>query len=169
MRVLTVKQPWAWAIVHSGKDIENRVRSLGPYRGDVAIHAGLGWSEFGAEDWELRRAVCSDLLGWRADDGEVWAADTIEPDDPRFVRGAVIGVVDLTGTHAREDCWEATRRTTGPEGWACSRWAMEDHHHLVLANPRPLPRPIRARGMLGLWRPDADLLAAITEQLGEVA
>ena len=48
----------------------------------------------------------------------------------------------------------------------CSPWAMRDHRHLVLANPRPLPRPIPARGMLGLWRPDDGLLAAITEQLG---
>jgi hypothetical protein len=42
---------------------------------------------------------------------------------------------------------------------------MSDHHHLVLANPRPLPRPIPATGRLGLWRPDVDLLAAITEQV----
>ena len=37
-RVLCVKQPWAWAIVHGGKDVENRTwRS--PYRGLVLIHA----------------------------------------------------------------------------------------------------------------------------------
>lgn len=165
MRVLTVKQPWAWAIVHGQKDVENRVRSLGPYRGPVAIHAALGWSDFGAEDWEVRRAVASELLGWRADDGEVWAADTIEPDDPSFVRGAIIGVVDLVDVHA--DC------TENVDGYGhtptCSPWAMADHHHLVLANPRPLPRPITATGRLGLWRPDDALLAAITEQLAEVA
>ena len=28
MRVLTVRQPWAWAIIHGQKDVENRVRSL---------------------------------------------------------------------------------------------------------------------------------------------
>ena len=28
MRVLTVRQPWAWAIIHGGKDVENRVRNL---------------------------------------------------------------------------------------------------------------------------------------------
>ena len=41
MRILTVKQPWAWAIIHGQKDVENRTKSLGPYRGPVAIHAGL--------------------------------------------------------------------------------------------------------------------------------
>ena len=24
MKALTIKQPWAWAILHGGKDIENR-------------------------------------------------------------------------------------------------------------------------------------------------
>ena len=24
MKALTIKQPWAWAIIHAGKDIENR-------------------------------------------------------------------------------------------------------------------------------------------------
>jgi hypothetical protein len=42
MRALTVRQPWAWAIVHGGKDVENRTRNLaGSYRGPVAIHAAL--------------------------------------------------------------------------------------------------------------------------------
>ncbi len=172
MRVLTVRQPWAWAIVHGGKDVENRVRSLGPYRGPVAIHAGLGWSEFGAEDWEVRRAVCSLQVGWPADDGEVWAADTIEPDDPQFVRGAVIGVVDLADVHRSYECWRKPWKweTEDPvTGDYCSKWAMPDHHHLVLANPLPLPRPVPVTGRLGLWRPDDALLAAITKQMAEVA
>ena len=36
---LTVRQPWAWAIAHAGKDVENRTWRTG-YRGPVAIHAG---------------------------------------------------------------------------------------------------------------------------------
>lgn len=165
MRVLTVKQPWAWAIIHGGKDVENRVQSLGPYRGPVAIHAALGWSDFGAEDWELRRAICSDLLGWRADDGEVWAADTIEPDDPMFVRGAVIGVVNRWAEHRpRPGCCPnlGVRPFGGP-------WAMPDHWHSNLSDPRPLARPIPHRGGLGLRHAPADLVAAISDQLGEVA
>jgi hypothetical protein len=31
MRALTVRQPWAWAIVHGGKDIENRTRNIAGY------------------------------------------------------------------------------------------------------------------------------------------
>lgn len=39
MKALTVKQPWAYAIMHLGKDIENRTRHT-KIRGTVAIHAG---------------------------------------------------------------------------------------------------------------------------------
>lgn len=39
MKALTVQQPWAWAIVHGGKDIENRTQAWS-YRGPLAIHAG---------------------------------------------------------------------------------------------------------------------------------
>lgn len=143
MRVLTVRQPWAWAIIHSGKDVENRTRSLGPYRGPVAIHAGLG-------------AYAKDTAASRLH-AAAHGAET--PTTLHF--GAVIGVVDLVDVHA--DCTEMVEGHGHTP--ACSQWAMPDHHHLVLANPRPLPRPIPATGRLGLWRPDDTLTAAIHEQL----
>jgi hypothetical protein len=36
---LTVRQHWAWAIMHAGKDVENRVRGI-RHRGTLLIHAG---------------------------------------------------------------------------------------------------------------------------------
>ena len=39
MRALSINQPWAWAIVEAGKDIENRVWRTN-YRGKFWIHAG---------------------------------------------------------------------------------------------------------------------------------
>lgn len=38
MKALSVKQPWAWAILH-GKPVENRTWYTG-YRGPILIHAG---------------------------------------------------------------------------------------------------------------------------------
>lgn len=38
MKALSIQQPWAWTILHSGKDIENRRWST-PIRGRVLIHA----------------------------------------------------------------------------------------------------------------------------------
>ena len=46
MRILTVRQPWAWAIIHGGKDVENRVRNIaGDYHGPIAIHAAKAGKE----------------------------------------------------------------------------------------------------------------------------
>lgn len=149
--VLTLQQPWAWAVIFAGKSVENRTRSLGPYRGPVAIHAGLTWSRFGARF--LQR------LG-------------IEPPDG-LTRGAVIGVVDLVDQHHAGDpgC---------PTTEGCSPWAMTHQDlpeqpahpahpmaHLVLANPRALDSPVEARGRLGLWRPDPDLANQIRARLTE--
>ncbi len=39
MKAITIKQPWAWAIIHNGKDIENRTWKT-KYRGKILIHAG---------------------------------------------------------------------------------------------------------------------------------
>ena len=46
MKAITVKQPWAWAIAHADKDIENRGTNLKCVEpgGIIAIHAGKGWA-----------------------------------------------------------------------------------------------------------------------------
>jgi hypothetical protein len=38
MKALSIRPPWAWAIVRCGKDVENRTWYTG-YRGEVLIHA----------------------------------------------------------------------------------------------------------------------------------
>ena len=45
---LSIRQPWAWAIAHSTKRLENR--SLGavrhmPHRGPICLHASLGMTQ----------------------------------------------------------------------------------------------------------------------------
>lgn len=71
MKVLTIRQPWAWAILFAGKDIENRTWRT-HYRGPLAIHAGARIES----DAELPRRVSS-------------------PDSDDLVRSAILGVVDL--------------------------------------------------------------------------
>ena len=41
MKALSIRQPWAWLIVHAGKDIENRNWNTS-YRGFFYIHAAKG-------------------------------------------------------------------------------------------------------------------------------
>lgn len=72
MKVLTVKQPWAWALIHGPKRIENRTWETS-YRGPLLIHAGKSRTALGDEE---------DLL-----------PDLPSPNQLSF--GAIIGVVDL--------------------------------------------------------------------------
>lgn len=149
MRILTVRQPWAWAIIHGGKDVENRARNIaGSYRGPVAIHAAL-------EREKLVWSRVEELAGER------WR----EEDD---VRGAIIGVVDIVGVHDSRDDGCGTRKGTARLGERiplCSEWADPWSHHLVLANPRPLFEPIPFKGALGLRHLDDDTTARIEVQL----
>lgn len=164
MRILTVRQPWAWAIVHGGKDVENRVRNIaGGYRGSVAIQAGRASFEDDGQFWEVRRAITSEINGWPAGDGEVWASDLVEPTDPRFIYGAIIGVVDLVDVHSPFPGEGAVRGDT------CSPWAEPDAWHLMLANPRALDEPIPYTGALGMRRLDPETILAITQQIGRVS
>jgi len=74
-RVLTIRQPWAWAIVHGGKDVENRSWPTNR-RGTLLIHAG---SAFEADGYEVVRQL----------------ATRQPPPASDLVRGAIIGVVEL--------------------------------------------------------------------------
>jgi len=44
VKAITVRQPWAHAIIHFGKDIENRSWPTN-HRGRIAIHAATGMSK----------------------------------------------------------------------------------------------------------------------------
>lgn len=41
MKALSIRQPWAWLIIHGGKDIENRSRRT-HLRGRIYVHASQG-------------------------------------------------------------------------------------------------------------------------------
>ena len=46
MKALSIKQPWAWAILHAGKDVENRTWAT-TMRGGILVHASKGVDESG--------------------------------------------------------------------------------------------------------------------------
>jgi len=63
MKALTVRQPWAWAIVFAGKDIENRTwKSKYCYGSTIAIHAG-----YNLESSDLLPAEVKKLLPEKID------------------------------------------------------------------------------------------------------
>jgi len=172
MRILTVRQPWAWAIIHGGKDVENRVRNLaGDYRGPIAIHAGLGY-----DDDHDRQLVGAAVGNWRRANPGVSSADNPDPMQSRPVwyghRGRIIGVVDLYAVHHAESCHGRTvveevnpNLVRGYHAATCSPWAERDVWHLRLTNPRPLATPIPYKGALGLRRLDTTTIDLIQKEL----
>ncbi|WP_374978123.1 hypothetical protein ACEYYH_10605 [Microbacterium trichothecenolyticum] len=129
--ILTVRQPWAWALIHGGKDVENRSRSLGHYRGPVLIHAAKAFDEEARDraSWPALR----DALALRQDAHS------------QLPLGVILGVADLTDVHDDD------------EGKPCSPWAEWLEHHHVFANPRALDEPIPYRGNLGLRKTSFDI------------
>ena len=89
MKALSVRQPWAWTTIYGGKDIENRQRPT-HIRETIAIHASLS----PAPDWEMPARVRK------------------PPPEEEWVRGAILGFVDLV------DCAEGhpSKWFEGPYG-----------------------------------------------------
>ena len=169
MRILTVRQPWAWAIIHGGKTVENRPRNIaGGYRGPVAIHAGLTYDKDSHErSRTLREAQDRAAVAVGAEvfsGGYLWDFGAPDPRSQWSIMGAIIGVVDLVDVHLCSG--------------GCSPWAhgpvdlgrgVRDLFHMELTNPRPLAEPIPYTGALGLRDlavRDPETVLAITRQIG---
>lgn len=83
MYVLTVRQPWAWAIFHAGKDVENRSYAT-RYRGRIGVHAA--------------RRVDHEALA------ELTGAGFKVPDD--LPVGMIVGTVEIDGcTRKSQSRW----------------------------------------------------------------
>ncbi len=145
MRLLSVRQPWAWQILHEHKDVENRIIPTSGYRGWVAIHAA--------------RTPDDEALGLLPAVPPRWVDA-----ERQFEYEAVIGVVRLVDVHDASWCGEDQY---GRPLEMCSPWALRSFLHLVLTDPHPLPQPIPRIGRLGLGlaRPDRHLVEKVCEQL----
>lgn len=81
LRALSVRQPWAHAIVHLGKDIENRQRRHS-HRGLTLIHASAGMT---GEEW---------LAGFQFQQSRGLDEKRL-PLGGDLQRGGIIGAVDI--------------------------------------------------------------------------
>lgn len=132
MRALTLTQPWAWLVVHGGKDIENR-RWNTKYRGTFLIHAAKGMkeSDFDAA-WGYARGVCQNLA-WRLLDVKHGAG---------FERGGIVGMADIFDVIPPSD-GEVTLFRKEP-------WHMDAQFGFRLRDARPLTF-LPCKGALGFW------------------
>lgn len=120
---LSVRQPWAWAIIYAGKDIENRSWQATNYglvvRGRKAIHAAKGMTR---DEYDDASTFIRRDMGLKC------------PDPADLARGAIIGSVDVVDVVKESD----SKWFFGPRG-------------LVLRDPHPCD-PIPCRGALGYFK-----------------
>lgn len=124
----SVRQPWAWAIIHAGKDVENRsagaIKWMRPVLGGepmrIAVHASKG----------LTRDEYEDARDFMAGIGV-----TCPPAD-MLLRGGIIGSIEVGGL-------------VDPRNGDGSKWWMGGHG-LKLRHPEACTfRPVT--GALGLF------------------
>jgi hypothetical protein len=124
VRALSIRQPWAWLIIHAGKDIENRDWRT-TFRGRILVHASKGMTPD-----EYRDAIDTARAARRGvpEDQRITA-----PSFATMQRGGFVGTVEIV------DCVESS---TSP--WFFGRYGF------VLRNPKPLPF-VPYRGALGFF------------------
>lgn len=120
MLAISVRQPWAWAIVYAGKPIENRTWRTS-HRGRLLIHAAKGMSQEEYDDfrdfYEMVIVASNPLVA-----PPLLAFD-------KLARGGIVGCGTLT------DC---VRQHPSP--WFSGPYGF------VLADVEPVPfRPYRGR------------------------
>jgi hypothetical protein len=142
MKALTVRQPWASAIIWGGKDIENRSwkppKSLMP--GDrLAIHAGKASFniDLALRTFKNQPEVIKELF---------------QVDLRRIAYGAIIGTVYLDGIihsqYHNDDEIDNEWIDRNCAYWWC------------LSDPQPC-EPVYVKGRQGLWEIDGELIKPI--------
>lgn len=99
MKVIVVRQPWAWLIVNGFKDVENRSWAT-QYRGPLLIQASA------------RRPTRADM-----DEDRKYARKRGVELPEEFDLGGIVGIARL------DDCVSKSRSKwfEGPEGWVLSK------------------------------------------------
>jgi hypothetical protein len=152
---ISVRQPWAWALVVGAKPIENRARTYRPIKhsGQVGIHASKASDEEDFHDPRIRAALAErGLIGNGLKVRDV------------FAFGAIIGTVNITDCHPAK--WIPVGYDT-----CCRPWGEPgpDNWHVECADGRQLPTPVPAKGSLALpWTAPPDVAAQVWAQLVEV-
>ena len=122
-KALSIRQPWAWAVVHGGKDVENRDWNRSrleniKFRGEFCIHAATGMTQheyFSACDFMQSIKVTA-------------------PASRNLKRGMIIGTANLVDIVTESD----------------SPWFFGSKG-LILEDIKPLDEPIPCVGSLGFF------------------
>jgi hypothetical protein len=155
-RVLTVKQPWAYAIAEGFKLIDNRSQRTN-YRGPLLIHAGQRVDSSVAIVLYSRDAARRlDELGGPLNywDARARVKSLFHTPPVTLALSAVIATAQLVGCHQATD-------------GCCGPWGFPDQWHWELADVKPLKEAVPHAGALGLRKPTAELLEAVAKGSGQ--
>lgn len=86
MKTLSIRQPWAWAIVTGIKDVENRKWNT-KVRGNILVHAGLKVDPYGMKYLASLGVTVPDLLPLGAIVGRVEIVDVVTAMDSKYFFG----------------------------------------------------------------------------------
>ena len=153
VKVLSVKNPYAYLIIQGGKDVENRTWTT-DYRGRLYIHSSGDAMPFTLEEDypDLKSdkkydSYVSKIRNFHKSISEYYekfgiTEDTdisswIKKTDIWFLKSqSIIGYVDLV---------DIIKDSSSP-------WSIDGQYHWILKNPTLLKNPIRqVKGKLGLW------------------
>jgi hypothetical protein len=108
MKAISIKQPWAWMIIHGGKNVENRTWHTN-YRGPILIHASKKFDRDGYL-WILENAP------------KLFSPGFVFPGWNNYQCGGIVGKADLV--------MEVRSCTFSP--WMFGPWGF------VLENPKSI-------------------------------
>jgi hypothetical protein len=146
VRALTIRQPYADAIAHGPKRIENRPKPL-PVKYisvPVLLHAAKAHHASGITAIDLAQITGARTHTWPG------------------TRSAIIAVIRFGGFHLADN----------NAHWCCRPWGQvatrvqPEVWHWEIREVTPLDEPVPASGALGFWTPDDDVLDAVQRQIG---
>ncbi len=160
MPALTLWQPWAWAVFHAGKRIENRDWAPSPnlLGQTMAIHAAV------------KRPLTVDLEFVL----ELTEGEPPMPSRDGFVFGAVVGLARLVGWYDTRGMYDGRRVVSLPEHQIAveavggSPWWRKKVGNVgwVLDEAIELERPVPAVGQQGTWWLSGPLLEQVLDACG---
>lgn len=155
MKVLSLRQPWLWMMLHAGKNIENRVPTSSvartKYRGAMLLHASKARGRIAELDYYdgARRFVVA-CFGQSA-------ADSIPKIDD-LPRGVICGHAWLRGILPPADAGRTQDPAFGV--FFDERWRMRGQFGLVLADIVETPH-VPCTGCMYLFDAPAHVLEAL--------